>query len=57
MEDPKLKEEKKDKKKKDKKENEEEGEPSLNFLKVDRSLRPTGFHFDNEMQGWSQKSS
>jgi len=29
---------------------EEKKGPSLDFLKVDRSLRPDGFHFEAEMQ-------
>jgi len=27
---------------------EEEGKPSVNFLKVDRTLRPEGLHFEAE---------
>jgi len=41
------------KKEQGKKEEENKGEgPSINFLKIDRSLRPDGFHFDNELNTW-----
>jgi len=43
---------KEDKKKDDKKKEEKKSKgPSLDFLKVDRSLRPEGMHFDAEMMG------
>lgn len=41
---------KKDSKKEGKDLKEEKKGPSLDFLKVDRSLRPDGFHFEAEMQ-------
>lgn len=45
-----MSEPKDDKKKGEKEEKGEKGgEPTLNFLKVDRSLRPDGMHFDAEM--------
>jgi len=43
-----------DSKKKEKKDKEERKGPHLDFLQVDRSLRPEGFHFEAEMNRRAQ---